>query len=255
MVLPPEEQVPELLCTLTEQYGSLGAFIYLHPTHWQDSESDAGLAEKAALKQVFLLLRHLKQPLQQAAQQERGALLMVTRLDGSLGISLNNDFSPLAGGVFGLLKTLYQEWESVFCRAIDMAPSLNTKQSVRCILAELYDPSPLPVEVGYSSEGRTTLVAEAAPLVELPAEPTNSIRSTSVFLVSGGARGITAHCVFRLAQHYRCRFILLGRSQLHEEPAWAQGLDEAALKQRLLTEMSTQGKKLTPRMLNEAYKS
>jgi len=165
VVLAPEEQVPEQLHTLTEKYGSIGAFIYLHSAQWQNTEY-AKLAEKAVLKQFFLLLQHLKQPLQQAAQQELATLLMVTRFDGYFGLGQNNDFSPVPGGVFDILRTLAQEWKSVFCRAIDLAPSLDTKQSVQCILAEFHDPDDLLVEVGYSSEGRTTLVVELAPPIK-----------------------------------------------------------------------------------------
>ncbi len=50
------------------------------------------------------------------------------------------------------------------------------------------------------------------------------IRPSSVFLVSGGAKGITAKCTIRLAQKHPCKFILLGRSELTEsEPEYVQG--------------------------------
>jgi NAD(P)-dependent dehydrogenase (short-subunit alcohol dehydrogenase family) len=77
--------------------------------------------------------------------------------------------------------------------------------------------------------------------------------STSVFVVSGGGRGITAQCVIKLAQRYQCKFILLGRSPLLEvEPAWAVGLtDETLLKKRLLETLQAQGEKPSPRQLQE----
>ena len=51
-----------------------------------------------------------------------------------------------------------------------------------------------------------------------------AIGSDTLFVVSGGARGVTAHCVIRLAQRFRCRFILLGRTVMGEsEPPWAAG--------------------------------
>lgn len=64
------------------------------------------------------------------------------------------------------------------------------------------------------------------------------ITSSSVFVVSGGAKGITAECVIRLAQRYRCKFILLGRSpRTVPEAAWVTPAavaqrDEAALKRK-----------------------
>jgi NAD(P)-dependent dehydrogenase (short-subunit alcohol dehydrogenase family) len=62
------------------------------------------------------------------------------------------------------------------------------------------------------------------------------IKSSSVFVVSGGAKGITAKCVLKLASEYPCKWILLGRSQLlAEEPIWAKDcFEEAELKRRIL---------------------
>ncbi len=74
-----------------------------------------------------------------------------------------------------------------------------------------------------------------------------NITTSSVFVVSGGARGITARCVERLAAHFHCKFILLGRSQIGDEPDWAAGIhDETALKQAAMTALKTQGEKPTP---------
>jgi NAD(P)-dependent dehydrogenase (short-subunit alcohol dehydrogenase family) len=78
---------------------------------------------------------------------------------------------------------------------------------------------------------------------------------SSVFLVSGGARGITARCVILLAQRYHCKFILVGRSSIAEpEPAWAAGCsDEAELKKRIMTDLKARGEKPTPLGLQKLY--
>ncbi len=77
---------------------------------------------------------------------------------------------------------------------------------------------------------------------------TAQIDSASVFLVSGGARGVTAQCVLRLAQQYACKWILLGRSPISgPEPAWAEGcFDLTELKQRAMTALMARGEKPTP---------
>ncbi|MBV9389118.1 MAG: SDR family NAD(P)-dependent oxidoreductase [Chroococcidiopsidaceae cyanobacterium CP_BM_ER_R8_30] len=74
------------------------------------------------------------------------------------------------------------------------------------------------------------------------------IDPSSVFLVSGGAKGITAECVIRLAQHYQCRWLLLGRSSLEgDEPTWARNCDdEFELKKRIVEDFLSQGEKPTP---------
>ncbi|QYO62030.1 SDR family NAD(P)-dependent oxidoreductase [Leptolyngbya sp. 7M] len=77
----------------------------------------------------------------------------------------------------------------------------------------------------------------------------------SVFLVSGGARGVTAQCVMKLAQSSQCKFILLGRSAINgQEPEWAQGCeDEAELKKRVMQALIAQGEKPTPMGVQKVF--
>jgi NAD(P)-dependent dehydrogenase (short-subunit alcohol dehydrogenase family) len=80
------------------------------------------------------------------------------------------------------------------------------------------------------------------------------ITPESVFLVSGGARGITAKCVVRMAQVYRCRFILLGRSPLAADPAFAQGVYEAApLKKAIAGDLTARGEKALPASIQKIF--
>lgn len=85
---------------------------------------------------------------------------------------------------------------------------------------------------------------------------TTQIRSSSIFLVSGGAKGITAKCVIKLAQHYGCKFILLGRSQLLDtEPDFAiDCYEEAGLKKRIMEYFLSRGEKPTPMSVQKMYK-
>jgi NAD(P)-dependent dehydrogenase (short-subunit alcohol dehydrogenase family) len=86
---------------------------------------------------------------------------------------------------------------------------------------------------------------------------TLSINPSSVFLASGGARGITAQCVIRLAQEYQGKWILLGRSAIaSEEPEWATDcFDEAELKRRIMQNLLEQGVKPTPKEIQKRYKT
>ena len=76
---------------------------------------------------------------------------------------------------------------------------------------------------------------------------------STVFLVSGGARGITADCVVELARQFRSRFVLLGRTPLADEPAWAQGLAaEPDLKAGAIADMRARGEKPVPAAVSKA---
>ena len=82
-----------------------------------------------------------------------------------------------------------------------------------------------------------------------------SLTAEGVWLVSGGAKGVTAQCVIRLARQYRAKFILLGRSELSgAEPDWASGvIDEAELKRRIMVKLSAQGEKATPAKIQKEF--
>jgi NAD(P)-dependent dehydrogenase (short-subunit alcohol dehydrogenase family) len=83
----------------------------------------------------------------------------------------------------------------------------------------------------------------------------STIQPSSVFLVTGGARGITAKCVVKLAEEFSCKFILLGRSKLLEtEPEYARGcFEEPVLKKRIMEFLLSQGEKPTPMSVQKLY--
>jgi len=57
-----------------------------------------------------------------------------------------------------------------------------------------------------------------------------------VLVVSGGAKGVTARCLQELATTLPLRFVLLGRSPMQDEPAWAAGHTEDSELQRAFLE-------------------
>jgi NAD(P)-dependent dehydrogenase (short-subunit alcohol dehydrogenase family) len=84
----------------------------------------------------------------------------------------------------------------------------------------------------------------------------SKINSSSVVVVSGGGKGVTAQCVIKLAQS-QCKFILLGRSPLAAtEPVWAQGcFDESGLKRQIMQVLIAQGEKPTPGAIQKQYQA
>ena len=83
---------------------------------------------------------------------------------------------------------------------------------------------------------------------------TAQLSPSSVFVVSGGAKGITAECTIKLAQQQPCKFILIGRSEVLEtEPDFAQNSDESALKKCIMENLLSQGEKPTPMSVQKIY--
>ncbi|MHC5852523.1 SDR family NAD(P)-dependent oxidoreductase [Nostoc sp.] len=276
-----EEHLQEQLAAIATNYGPIAAFIHLNPSNHEDTIKNVRYleSEKAILRHVFLIAKYLKEPLNQAALQGRSIFVTVARLDGEFGLGQKTNFGAIGAGLFGLTKSLNQEWESVFCRAIDLSPDLDAQTSAQHILAELHDPNLLVVEVGYNSQGRSTLICEQElktgdwglgtgekfsqfplpnpqypiPITPYPQRGPHHPQS-QVFLVSGGAKGITAQCAIKLAQRYQCKFILVGRSVADPEPVWTEGyLSEADLKKRIMENFLAKGEKPTPAMVQKKF--
>jgi NAD(P)-dependent dehydrogenase (short-subunit alcohol dehydrogenase family) len=83
------------------------------------------------------------------------------------------------------------------------------------------------------------------------------ITPETVVLVSGGGRGITAHCVIKLARSIPCKFILLGRTPINEPlPEWSRDCtDDAELKMRAMNQLKSDGKKATPQAVEILFRN
>lgn len=154
-----EAALQSSLAEIAGQCGTPAVFIHLAASGMGDGagQVEFPVREKTLLKTVFLIAKHLKPALESVSQQGRAVFLTVARLDGQFGLSGLTNTSPVSGGLFGLVKTLNLEWESVFCRAVDLSPELDPQKSVDYVLAELCDPNRLIIEVGYTPYERSTL--------------------------------------------------------------------------------------------------
>src|SRR5271157_455108 len=162
-----EETLQQQLAHISKKYGPVAALVHLNP-HAVSSKNDGIFSEveKEIIRHVFLLAKHLKEPLTSAARIGNGVFMLVVNLDGEFGLGNQMDFDPISGGLFGLAKTVNLEWEAVYCRAVDISPRLEPEQAARNIIAELFDPNRRLTEVGYSANGRSTLVIEEALEIE-----------------------------------------------------------------------------------------
>jgi len=208
-----DEAIAKAIQTIEQQYGKVGTFIHLHPslTFQKGNFAQHFAIEKIIIKNVFLLAKHLYPSLTELGKIQRASFLTISQMDGKMGLGKKGDISVLAGGLRGLIKCLNLEWSTVYCRSVDIQPSLETNQKAQHIVAELHDADVSVLDTGYAEEGRKTVIASP---IEVQANQSISttITKDSVFLVSGGAKGVTATCVLELAKYFQCKFILLGRS-------------------------------------------
>ncbi|HHZ65692.1 MAG TPA: SDR family NAD(P)-dependent oxidoreductase, partial [Flavobacteriales bacterium] len=238
--------------TISGLKGAVSQFIHMHP-HLRFPLGKLGMQfdrEKALIKSVYTLAKYLKEPLNGLAEKHRTAFMIVTRMDGAMGVQNPGNVSVFGSGLFGLTKCLNLEWNKVFCRGTDIAPELNAKNTAQKICAELFDADQCVTDTSYDVDGkRYTLLAKPMVGIKKGQKIKYSVTAKSVFLVTGGARGVTADCVKQMAESFKCSFILVGRSELQTtEPDWAVGIaDEIELKRKAMESLIASGDKPLPK--------
>ncbi len=244
-----EDEVVAMLKTIAGQEKPVCGILYVNPFY--DAEALDSLflqKEENYVTSLFFIAKHLYAQMTSQNQGKRTLFAIITQFDGNLGIGKNRLYPVISSGLYGLAKSLRWEWPSVFFRIIDLSPDIARDKMGAMVWAELLDEDKHTIEVGLDQQGRRTTLSytedtstacEAAD--DLPDE-------NSVFLVSGGGRGITAHCVIGLARQYKSTFILTGRTALAgTEEAWCAGCDdEEELKQRALDMLKAEGTRVTP---------
>ena len=189
------------------------------------------------LKEMFRLASRLGPELVESAARGGAVFASVTRMDGAFGFHGRGIDHPLQGALAGLVKTAAIEWDTVHCRAIDVAPDWPDTTAVAALVADelLNRRQEDPVEIGLDQKRRRTPVLEDAPLPDV-APAARALETGDVVVVSGGARGVTAAIALALAAGAQPKLILLGRSPAPEPvPLWLKELtDEAAVKRAVL---------------------
>ena len=235
---------------VNQDFGLITAFIHLHPLlsgagpdGFSHYEQEIGI-----LKSVFLLAKHLGKGLKDASEKNRTSFLAITSMDGSMGLEEPGNVSVLNGGLNGLVKTLRLEWPQVFCRIVDVHPEFSSEKIADIVDAEFHDPDRRIAETAWTSSGRKTPVLESTTIATEVKAP---VSSSDVFVVSGGAKGVTAACVMEMARCFQPRFILLGRSSIDFDlPDYASGVIEAArLNQMIMNDLKVKGEMPTPKKI------
>ena len=170
--------------------------------------------------------------------------VFVTVQDTGGDFSSPDPIRAWAGGLTGLAKTAALEWPKARVKAIDIEVAQRTPAQVAAaIIEELLKGGP-ETEVGLTAAGER-LVLEATQAEA--SGPAHKIDSNSVIVATGGARGVTAISLLKLAQTVSPKIVLLGRTSLEQEPAFCAGIkDQTKLRRAFLTDAQGRGVKLEP---------
>ncbi|MBK1635012.1 SDR family NAD(P)-dependent oxidoreductase, partial [Rhodovulum adriaticum] len=214
------------------------------------SQADWDRSVEVATGAFFHLLSELGPDL---SARKDAVILCATAMGGAFGFDMAAQ-APAAGGPPGLLKTLSKEWTGAHCRAVDFGDTADAETRARTLFAEAGRRDGM-VEIGYRDGQRLGLFAQLRPLAA--AKDAALPGKDAVVLVTGGARGITARAVRRLAASTPCRFVLVGSSPLPraEGPETAGITDMRALKSALIAAAKAEGRAMTPAAIEADYRA
>ena len=176
-----------------------------------------------------------------------GLFVTVQDTGGAFGTTPFPAERAFLAGLPALVKTASQEWPKAAVRAVDLVIGDRSAADLATVLADELLLGGCEVEVGLGLRGeRLSPRSVRQPVVK--GNPL--IHKDEVVVVSGGGRGVTAACVIEWARDTGARFLLLGRTELVEEPACcAAAATDAELKRALLSEASRDGEKTSPAAL------
>ncbi len=257
------DAIEDLLARIREESGPLAGIVHLLPLRGSigfDAAADkSGNIElaiwrerlAAEVKSLFLLARAASPDLHRSGSSP-SFLLSASAMGGAFGLpNPDADDAPAAffaghGALAGLVKTLALEWPTVRCKAVDLDRGRHVEELAGVLVRELGTSEP-SVQVGYRGTQRLVFESRAAGLQEREEDPA-PLDESSLVLVTGGARGITAEVALHLAERFRPTLVLVGRSAL---PEGEESRDTASLetareiKPVLIEQMRTAGEQVT----------
>jgi len=181
-----------------------------------DAMLDRAVRPTAVLDLAFLAVRHLH-------EQIAAARTAVVALN--LGAWPGGTLHPDAAILHGMLKSLARDWPSATVRALAMETSdlaAATAALGRELALRPTGEEPADVEIVEIDGCRHAL--RFAPARLRPDPQALSLDKSSVVVLTGGARGVTAVMAEALLAHYGCRLVLLGRSDPGLVPAELRSL-------------------------------
>jgi NAD(P)-dependent dehydrogenase (short-subunit alcohol dehydrogenase family)/acyl carrier protein len=202
--------------------------------------ADAGIAIE---RQAFVIARRL------AARFRAGGGLFVTVQDTTGPQAFERAF---VAGLSALAKTAAREWPRAAVKAIALPRAGRSDEELAAVVAEelLCGGPELDVALPPARPRAVRVLEEVSARLPAGSGPRAGDGAEEVFVVSGGARGVTAAIVMALARRQRAKFVLLGRTaSTAEAPSLRAATDEIALKRLLLDEARAAGETLAPREL------
>lgn len=207
-----------------------------------------GIADKAwteqesycFVKQMFFAGKHTANTWYK--KKNKPFFVVVTKLGGTFGInSTEKDF--VTGCLSALCKSAVKEWvDNVAVHYIDLQSYVKDAEIIRHIEEELsygHD-----IQVGYPKiNKRVTLGLRERYESEIDCQ--HLPNEEDVFIVAGGAEGVTSVCILEFAKRFRSKFILIGINKMDENYVECyEGMNREEIRQVILKQYKECGESI-----------
>ena len=250
-------QVADAVRQIGAAYGTVGAVVHLLPLRekrdWRSAPLDAWRKHvQLDVKSLYALVQAAEGDLRKRGKSNGALVAAVTGRGGQFGIETSAALDPGHFAVADFVKTLSLELDNVRCRVVDVDTADGRAILRRKIMDELAADEDA-LQIGLPGDRRLTVAPRF--LGNQGRQQVKAPDSSWVFLLTGGARGITAEIARTIAQRYKSRLILAGASPMPEkESADTAGLtDAAAIRGVLLERLRGGGKPVKPAQVEAAY--
>ena len=178
-----------------------------------------GLAKIGSPEEALAVQRaafHTARAIAPRLSAEGGVLVTVQDTGGDFGSTATDPTRAWLGGLAALARTAAREWPKASVKAIDCERADRDARTIARDLADELLLGGATQTVGLIADGRRLTPGLAEERLE-PGPPAD-LGPDPVIVATGGGRGITAAALRALAGRYRARFLLLGRTELLDEP-------------------------------------
>lgn len=239
-------------------FGCISAVVHLvplreHPHFTGVSAEQWQRLVHLDIRSLYALVRSAFANTSDAGIPQDALLLTVTARGGDFGLHRPGSASPTHYGAADFVKTAAVELDGVSCKIVDVDPAEGAPLICRRLADELLS-ADRSLQVGLNGDRRIGVAVNRDFLED--SDPDSSITADSVFLLTGGARGITAEIAQAIARRYQPSIVLVGSSPAPamEEPLDIAQLDDGgAIRSALLARAKAEGTGVKPADIEAAY--
>ncbi len=259
LIQPTEKHIHQLIQEISGQGEKMGGIILVYPeTELLSGDfSDQWGSSQASMMQVYWWAKHLSEKVSKNQPKGRGSFLMISQ-DGSTNDGSREEKAPLVELVPGMLsafaKSLQREWPQPLIKHLHLPAHSSTKDKVHHILKEWKAPHHLHPSITIRDNLDRTVANLQAPK-HRPKELSFNIDKKAVFLVSGGAKGVTYVCLKKWVQQFPCTVILVGSSDAEVNiPHWmGEDMSESSTKRNIMESLKAEGAPVSIPIVNQQY--